>query len=205
VTYPSRQVNNIYFETADYSSLQDNLAGVATRRKLRLRWYGPLKDTVCHAQLELKCKEGAVGWKEICPLALDQTAAGLLDLGQQSWVELCQTIRAATDRQADLWLAHFFQPVLINHYQRAYYETVDRHVRLTVDSRLRAYDQRSTNQPNLRCAAPLLDRVVIEFKADRQHYQLLTDVLARFPLRVSRHSKYVRGMLAASDWEIALL
>jgi hypothetical protein len=174
IAYPPRQVNNIYFDTADCQGLNDNLGGTGTRGK-----------------------EGTVGWKGVRPIHVT------LDLAHQSWPEACRSIREAADTRASLWLAQFAHPVLINHYQRAYYVTADQTVRLTIDTELRAYDQRFSDWPNLRRPAVIADHVVIELKApaDRLSYQRLAEALDRFPLRPDRHSKYVQGMLAAPDFD----
>ena len=132
VAYPSRQVNNIYFDTANYQGLYGNLGGTGTRGKLRLRWYGSGLDTVAGAHLELKYKEGAVGRKVIWPINVT------LDLTHKSWSEVCRSIRKAANMRADPWLAQFAYPVLINHYQRAYYVAADQKVRLTVDTELQS-------------------------------------------------------------------
>jgi hypothetical protein len=191
VAYPPRQVNNIYFDTDDGQNLNDNLAGTGSRCKLRLRWYGSRLTSVTGAYLELKCKEGAVGWKEVWLLALD------LNLAHQPWAELYPAIRRAADARANLWLAQFSRPMLINYYQRAYYVTSDCVARLTIDSKLHFYDQRFAAYPNLRSPTLLADHVVVEFKVNRQHYSRIAEALASFPLRPEHCSKYVRGMLAA--------
>lgn len=197
VAYPPRRVNNVYFDTADCQSLNENLGGAGTRAKLRLRWYGDCLDVVAGARLELKYKEGAVGWKQVWPL--DAT----FDLAHQSWPEVYRTLREAVDVRAGPWLAQLAYPVLINHYRRAYYVTTDQQVRLTVDTRLRAYNQRFSDRPNLRRPAAIADRVVVELKApaDRLLYQRLAEALDHFPLRPDRYSKYVQGMLAAPDFD----
>jgi hypothetical protein len=197
VTYPPRQVNNIYFDTPDCQSLNEHLGGTSSRGKLRLRWYGPRLDTVVEARLERKCREGAVGWKDAWPLDV------VLHLTHLSWLEICQALRQAIGGQADLWLAHLAWPALINHYQRAYYAAADQEVRLTVDTELCAYNQRFSDRPNLCRPAPIADRVIVELKAatSRQAYQRLAEALDHFPLRPDHHSKYVRGMLAAPDFD----
>ena len=201
VTYPARQVNNLYFDTYDYKSLNDNLGGVSGRRKLRLRWYGPGLEAIAAAQLELKCKEGMVGWKETWLFDVSaEESRQELDLPHQSWSALRRAIQNATDARAHLWMAWFSYPVLINHYQRAYYATADQTVRLTIDSKLHCYDQRFSTHPNLRRPSPVADRVIVELKADRRHYSRLVNLLARFPIRMDRYSKYVQGMLAAPDF-----
>jgi hypothetical protein len=197
VAYPQRQVNNVYFDTADYQGLNENLGGTGARGKLRLRWYGSCLDTVAGARLELKYKEGSVGWKRVWPLDIT------LDLAHMSWSKIYQSIREAADVRAGPWLAQFAYPALINHYQRAYYVTADQKVRLTIDTGLRAYAQRFSDRPNLRHPAVIAGRVVVELKAsaDSRSYQRLAEALGHFPLRPDRHSKYVQGMLAAPDFD----
>ncbi len=197
VAYPPRQVNNVYFDTVDYQNLNDNLGGAGERSKLRLRWYDPTLERVDGARLELKSREGAVGRKAVCPLDL------ALDLAQRDWPALYQALYQAADAAARLWLEQTPCPVLINHYQRAYYTTPDSLLRLTIDTDLRAYDQRLSNHPNLTRPAMLAETAVVEFKTavDTPAVERLSEVLGRLPLRVDRHSKYVRGMLAGPDFD----
>jgi hypothetical protein len=200
VAYPPRQVNNIYFDSADFQSFNENLDGEGERGKLRLRWYGPILETVAGAHWELKYKEGATGWKASSPFG------ATLDLRQLSWAEVLQALREAADARTGLWLAQLACPVLINCYQRDYYVTSDNAVRLTFDTDPRAYDQRFTDRPNLRRPAPIADHIVIELKAAIDCQPQLSEVLANFPARPDRHSKYIQGMLAAPDFDdIALM
>ena len=205
MSYPPRQVNNIYFDSFDLRDLNANLGGFGRREKLRLRWYGPDITRVYRqagktAQLELKCKEGLVGWKRIEPFD------GTLALAEQPWPALLTTLRAGLEPRAQLWLDQRAGPTLINHYQRAYYETPDGVLRLTLDTRLRAYDQRGSTRPNLTRPALLPEHMVVEIKCppDPETGDRLARVLSTFPVRVDRFSKYLHGMLAAADFEGAL-
>lgn len=194
-TYPPRQVNNVYFDTPDYAGLNANLAGVPERSKLRVRWYG-LALAQAHApQLELKRKRGLTGWKEIVPVARD------LDLVRSLWSELQQEVWSALGSRVPNWLARFPQPVLINSYWREYFATPDGAIRLTVDTDLRAFDQRSSSRPNLCRPARMGDVIVVELKAgtDGEATQRLADIVSSLPARVDRFSKYVRGVMAAPD------
>jgi hypothetical protein len=190
--HPVRQVNNVYFDTYEYQGLNANLSGVAERAKLRLRWYGLDAGPITGARLELKRKQGKVGWKEI------SAVEGDLDLGS-AWSALCCELRGRIAPQARLWLDRFAYPVLLNRYRRAYYVTADGIVRLTLDDDLRAYDQRLSPRPNLTHVAPRRPSVTVELKAatDPDAVRRLSDVLAHFPARVGRFSKYVQGMLTA--------
>ncbi len=194
VAYPDRQVNNVYFDTADYQGLNANLSGIADRVKLRLRWYGPTLHEIQSASLEFKHKQGMIGYKEIC------NVGETVDLSVTPWADVLHTLDAAINPHGQRWLRSVPHPVLINTYRRAYYVTPDQRVRLTVDSDLRAYDQRFSAYPNLVTAASLPSYVVLELKAGRAYYQHLADALAHFPVRVDRFSKYVQGMLAAPDF-----
>lgn len=193
VRYPPRQVNNIYFDTPDCQNVEDNLDGFGERRKLRLRWYGPSLERVTDARLELKCREGAVGWKEVCPVDVD------LDLTRQTWAEIYTRLRVAADPRMAVYFVAAAMPSLINCYHRAYYATPDEAVRLTIDTSLRAYDQRFSSRPNLTRAARLPDWTIVEFKAVAEYLPRLADILADFPFRPDRCSKYVSGVVSALD------
>ncbi len=197
VAYPPRQVNNIYFDSFDLQSLNANLSGVEQRQKLRLRWYGKTLAQVTAAQLELKCRQGVTGWKEAAPFD------GALLLEQLPWSALMVTLRQGLDARARHWLACYGQPTLINSYQRAYYETPDGQLRLTLDTQLRAYAQRFTAYPNLHTQVVQPGVMVVELKSltDDATLRRLTALLVSFPARVGRFSKYLHGVLAAPDFD----
>lgn len=191
VRYPPRQVNNIYFDTPDGAAAKDNLDGVGERRKLRLRWYGPSLKRVTEARLEIKGREGAVSWKMV--YALDVA----LDLTRQTWPEIRDILRAAMEPRAALWLAEMSTPTLISSYWRSYYSTPDGYIRMTLDTALRVYDQRFWDRPNISSPARFPEIVIMEWKAAAECLPRLADLLAEFPLRPDRHSKYVQGLLAS--------
>lgn len=195
VAYPARQVNNVYFDSPSYRGLNGNLSGVAERTKLRLRWYGADLTRVQAANLELKCKAGASGWKELAGVT------GAFDLAVQSWREVVGLLRAAVVPSARVWLDYFSIPVLVSHYRRFYYVCPDGQVRLTVDTDLAAYDQHAGMAPNLHRAAPLDALLVVELKAPLGPgtVRRLSTILTSLPGRVDRFSKYVNGVLAALD------
>lgn len=197
VAYPPRQVNNIYFDSFDFQSLNANLSGVGQRQKLRLRWYGRSLVRVTGAQLELKCRQGAVGWKEIAPFS------GVLWLEHTPWSALMSDLRGGLEARGVHWLAHYGQPTLINAYQRSYFETPDGELRLTLDTQLQAYDQRSSAYPNLHQKALQSGGMVLEVKSltDNAAVDRVTALLATFPARVGRFSKYLQGLLVATDFE----
>jgi hypothetical protein len=189
VAYPQRRVNNLYLDTPHLSSLQDNLGGISARQKLRLRWYGESTRHI-RAYLELKRKQNMLGYKRRAMLACD------LDLALP-WRDILEAIRANSDPDWLPLLQTACQPVLINHYEREYYVTLDGAVRITLDRDQVAYGQRLSLRPNLQARLHIADTVVIEVKAPREQAERLQDIVSRFPVPRSRSSKYVLGALAA--------
>ena len=196
-SYPPQLVNNIYFDSPDLSDLNANLSGVGRREKLRLRWYGSNLTQITGAQLELKCKDGLAGWKDMVFFT------GTLSLTASTWFTLLSDLREGLEARARLWLDCRGTPVLINSYYRAYYESPDGVLRMTLDSQLRAYDQRYSTLPNLTRLALSPERMVVELKGpvDDDAADRLSQVLMTLPVRVDRFSKYLRGMLSAADFE----
>lgn len=187
--YPARVVNNLYFDTNDLQSFNDNLAGTSLRRKLRVRWYGPGEGSyVRFPVLELKMKENMLGAKKQQPLDLT------LDLARP-YREIWQMI---TSQLGAEWRAHVFAPIyptLINRYWREYYVSPDEAIRVTLDYDLQAYEQRMFGRPNLARRMPLQDVTIIEVKAALQHEERVQQVMGQFPIQRGRSSKYVSGLM----------
>jgi hypothetical protein len=192
--YAPRQVNSLYLDTLSFDTLNDHIEGVPERRKLRFRWYGPDLGTA-RGQMELKSKRERAGWKVTCPVQ------GAIELRCGDWSTIRRDLltglsdgAAGADQALFRELIQVARPLVINSYQRRYYVSADGRVRLTVDDRLRAYDQWRTARPNISFRTPLPDLFVVELKSDVRHAAYLADVLAEFPLRVHRHSKYVSAL-----------
>lgn len=189
-TFQPRLVNNLYLDTPRLNSFNANQAGISTRQKLRLRWYGTITTLTEKPVLELKCKSDLLGNKKL------QTLDCVLDW-QRPYRQLLQTIRQSAGEQWAFWLNAASQPVLINQYRREYFANADGSLRATLDYAQIAYDQRLANRPNLQHQTPLTNFVVIEMKATPEHGPALQAAMAYFPLPRSRNSKYVNGAAAA--------
>ncbi len=188
-TYPTRFVNNLYLDTAELSNFNANLAGIAERRKLRLRWYGDLRPAADQsAVLELKIKNGQLGDKARWTLPGPLSLAGTYD-------DLLRQLRAAAPSFWQPWLQQNTQPALVNRYRREYYATPDGVLRLTLDSDQAFYDQRLRVRPNLAQRLPSPNTAVIEIKAPPGDDQRLEQAMGYFPLLRTRNSKYVLGLL----------
>ena len=188
--YAPRTVNNLYLDTPELNSFNANMAGIADRQKLRLRWYGEAgRLSISNPTLELKYKRNLLGGKK------QQVLDCELDW-KRPFSYLITTIQQAADPEWQQWLTAAVQPTLINRYRREYYVTVDGAIRATLDYNQVAYDQRLSVRPNLRHPLATPDLVVIELKTTPEHIERLQWAIGRFPIPRSRNSKYVNGVLA---------
>ena len=187
--YPSRQVNNVYFDTWDYRAYAENLAGVSERSKLRYRWYGDSPGPAA-GSLEVKQKRNHFGWKQRFAVDAEIWRPGF------SWLEVRSKLKQALPLAGQLWLAQNPLPIMINRYQREYYCTADELIRATIDTKQQVYDQRNWAQPNFSHQAATQDTLVVEFKFARQHRRLAVQLLSKIPVRIGRHSKYMNAVRA---------
>ena len=193
--YPARWVNSVYLDTNSLDTLNDHMDGVPVRRKFRFRWYG--EDLAfARGQFEIKNKNERVGWKLIQPV--DRT----FDLQTSSWyaihqqmLEYLETIKS----NLFLELLKVSRPLVLIRYYRDYYVSGDGHIRLTIDSRQKAYDQWMAAYPNLTFQLPGQELIVTELKTEVSNARNMANLLAEFPLRARRHSKFVSAVSSLLD------
>ena len=186
-TYPPRYVNNIYLDSWNLSHYNDNLAGVANRQKIRIRWYGPPRADDMPAVLEWKTRAGRVGRKRRFALDALRIQNGANVPAVRRALATCRLPDDLRSEVASL------RPVLLNRYHRQYFESLDRRLRLTVDREMRfsaiAFD---SDQP---AASWRQDGdEILEIKYAVAHADLAARATQRFPFRLGRHSKYARGI-----------
>lgn len=187
--YPERRVNNVYFDTWDYSAYAENLAGISQRAKLRYRWYGSDPGPAA-GTLELKLKRNRFGAKQRFAVAEAPYSAGA------TWAQVRAALRAQLPAGGRLLLDLNPQPVMLNRYRREYFQTADGRIRATIDTDQQYFDQRTGSTPNFSRAAISQDTLVVEFKFAREDRQVAVALLADMPLRAGRHSKYMNGVRA---------
>ena len=194
--FEERVVNNIYFDSHALSSYHDNVAGQSAREKLRYRWYTQSlhSRTIEAGQLEIKIKRNSFGTKKRQPVVRAPCAT-------RPWPSIIRTIHDQVRGYFRQLLDRMVVPVLINKYTRRYYCSKDRRLRITVDRNLGVWDQRYRRRPNLSRRALLLPRgIVVEAKFSRESLPSLTNEFLDAPLRVTRHSKYVNGVRAITNY-----
>lgn len=190
--YPSRRINNVYFDDYDYAAAGQVVGGVRQRFKLRYRWYGtgPLPGP---GVLEIKCRRNAYNQKLSYPIADSPFE------GRSSWREITAALAAQLPPEARNHLLSYPVPTLINSYHRRYFLSADRKVRITIDTDQRFLDQRASSRPNLRKGLAFAGDLVLEVKAEREHVDRAKEIVRTIPLRLGRNSKYLNGIEALSQ------
>lgn len=126
------QVNtSLYLDSPRFVFLEQHLAGLADRIKLRVRYYGEVPSGPCF--FEIKRRQNLVVMKRRAVVALEPTRALLSDLSQPLPAEHADN--GALQNFQYLALRCFAEPKLLVRARRAAYRSIDPSVdvRLTVD------------------------------------------------------------------------
>ena len=113
-----------------------------------------------------------------------------------SWAEIRSEVLRQITGPDRLHVETLRVPVLLVTYQRHYLVTTDRRLRVTLDTNLRFFDQRTRARPNLTFDSIAAHFAVVECKMDAD-----VDpgrVLEPLGLRWTRFSKYCHGVSVLS-------
>lgn len=190
--HEKRQINNIYFDTLNYSDYLSATNGAEFRKKYRIRWYGELDQLVSDPQLELKFKRGWEGGKDSFLLP----SFTLDSLNMRDYFRQLQDSFGSYTPEHQQMLGELFSrnPVLINSYQRSYYQTADEKFRFTLDETMRFYDYFSCTSGKNTNFVSEDPKVLLELKFDSELTAEGTQLVDRLGLRISKNSKYVNGV-----------
>lgn len=129
--YDERRVNNVYFDSKNFNAVSDNIDGLSTREKIRIRWYGRIFDTSIKT-LEIKIKNEFLNRKNIFDLGVYKLSdyksisdyKGLLKNNKSKFESLYYKKLASLD------------PSLLNSYRRSYFFNPISQTRITIDEDL---------------------------------------------------------------------
>jgi hypothetical protein len=186
-SYSPRHVNNIYFDSINFSGFSDAVEGVSERLKTRIRWYGPLLGEVPLPTLELKRKKGIMGDKL-------QFRMDSFNVGPAFCADV--TRQLFDHAKLDAALKHELRTVeatLLNRYWRKYYVSASGACRVTIDSQLEFYGIRRLCNEFER-PSKLAQHVIIELKYGIGAEQEAMRIANSFPFRLTRMSKYRCGV-----------
>ena len=178
--FPDRHINSVYFDTTDFSDYNDNISGIATRRKTRVRWYN---NDLSRLTLEQKIKNNKASRKELIRLSnptkiYPGTARGIRD------------ILDANDKVESRALLETVRPVVEVEYNRNYFK-LSPDLRMTID-RQQSFRRLYPSPLPHSVTSPVY--AVVEFKYPSSDHYKVKAFLRDIPYRVFRHSKYVIGM-----------
>jgi len=185
--YHPRQITNIYLDTSTFQFYKDNQIGIADRKKIRIRWYGTSFGQVLQPKLEYKIKVGLTGYKKIYPLPDFEIGTGFSKNDLRTLFDKANLPIAVRNELKGL------NPTLLNTYQRTYFQSLDKHFRLTFDEGLTYYQLRPSNNQFL---AKAVERQlqVLELKYAPEQEQLASQVASLLQYRLDKKSKYVSGI-----------
>ncbi len=185
--FPPRRINSIYFDNTSLTAAQDNFKGIANRKKFRVRWYGDSDQAEAASTLEVKVRNGRLGWKAAAPLSL--SPAQLLRTGTRDIEKAFHADPAVRDlipREAAL------VPVLYVGYRRHYHAAANG-VRATLDENLSFADILSGNHA-YESGRRAYAKSILEFKFAPVVKEQAAELMNDLPLYPTRSSKYVIGL-----------
>jgi hypothetical protein len=185
--HPPRTVQSVYLDTHGREALQDNLAGLAARRKVRFRWYGDDRQLVLGA-LEIKRRNHQFGDKDVHAIPDPLPVAGA------ARAEFVAALRRHTPAALQP-LLDGQEPSQWIRYRREYFGDTTGRLRVTVDSDLVAFEQRYAARLGDAQPTPLPRLCIVELKADAADRLLVEAWLQQLDVRPSRCSKYVMACL----------
>jgi hypothetical protein len=178
-----RKVNNIYFDTLNFNSFFENIDGIAKRKKYRIRWYGQTFFKSFNPKLELKNKQGLVGYKDsykLKPMIIDENT----DFNYiKSIIKKSKIPR---------FLYHYY-PKFINSYKRRYFQSFDKNFRVTIDYDLRFYKLNKFNNYFKNCKT-FYNPVIVEIKYNNLLDNNINRITSLFKFRLTKSSKFVTGI-----------
>jgi SPX domain protein involved in polyphosphate accumulation len=182
--YKDRIVNSIYFDDSSFSCVKDNLAGIAHRRKLRLRWYG--ENNISIPNFEEKIKNGRLGYKKTYQINSIQNS--LFDNNLE---------KISCDCQKEL-LSHnviyknHITPTLLVKYKREYFQTFD-DIRVTIDHNIQFSEIQLYSKINdLKTFSN--EGIILEIKFDQSQKETVAQLIKPLHSTPKRHSKYLTGL-----------
>ena len=178
--FQDREVNSIYFDDQNYSAIKQNVEGVSSKKKYRLRWYGNL-NKITNSVFEVKKKNGFVVKKENFFLKK------LNNLNLLNYDHLNKIEKFIND---NFKFKNKLSPVLTTHYLRSYFISSNELVRATIDINLKSLPlYRNSNISIIK----EFKEIILEIKYDTNLDIYVRNNLKQISSRLSKNSKFVNS------------
>ena len=138
--------------------------------------------------LEFKNRKNQYTWKDSYKVSID-----LLNKST-NWDTFFKRLKGSLSHEACCRFQENPLPILINSYKRNYFINRDHTIRITLDTRLKIFDQRYSSFPNLTRKAILPPPVILELKFNEKKREQISQIFKDMPVSMSRNSKYVFGV-----------
>jgi len=184
--FSDRQVNSIYFDDENHTSIIQNIDGISEKKKYRLRWYGDFK-IITNPTFEIKSKKGF----EVSKKNFDLPKMSNLNLFDYNDIEKIELLI-----NGNFNFKNKLFPILTTHYLRSYFISSNKLVRSTVDRNLKSlllYKNR-----NLNIIKEYQD-IILEFKYDLNLDEYVRNNLGNISSRFSKNSKFVNAATITPD------
>lgn len=179
-------VRSVYFDDARLSCCQANLSGLASRRKLRVRWYdSPLPGTSFF--IEVKWRENQITGKRRWQIETESP------LTEFRYREVSRQIAECVGEGDRILAWQLTEPISIVEYRREHFVSPDGDVRFTLDYDLRFTNQSGRQRISAGFATEATGLVVVEGKFPPGRDAELRQLLHPLAPRVTSSSKYVLG------------
>tara|TARA_Y100001968_G_scaffold27155_1_gene21220 strand:- start:365 stop:1054 length:690 start_codon:yes stop_codon:yes gene_type:complete len=186
ISYPSRIISSIYYDTTSLYLYRISEAGVKDRIKKRVRWYNH-KDSL---HFEYKIKEGEIGYKKIIN-KID-------DLWEKKEV-LIDYLDTDNIYKINIPLAieKIYFPSAAVFYKRYYLISACGNIRITLDNEIKYSKPLNINNKFLLNSWTPSSNNVMEIKYNlniENPYSSIENILDKFRLNLTRYSKYCEAI-----------
>jgi len=181
-TYEDRIINSIYYDTEDFRMYFENINGYSERKKIRVRWYGNDLENITNPKFEIKIRNTYLGNKLTYNLKHFEING-----------EFKEFLNIEDFEKIKILIHDNLKPKVLIRYNRKYFESFDKKIRVTLDSRLEAIKIFSNNSKHYGIPKRIEDEI-LEIKYNPKYQKEASSLLNKIPLRLTRYSKYVRGI-----------
>ena len=178
--HEDRYVNSIYFDNKNLDSVKENLDGVVSKKKIRLRWYGS-HNLIQNPRLEVKLKMGYLNTKKIFELKNFKIKFSENNLNNINSILLKKYN-----------FLNNYKIVTSTHYIRKYFISIINNIRATIDTDIFYKKLRQLNNFNLNNKD---SRPILELKYKTADDDYVRTNLKNLTLRFSKNSKYINSLI----------
>ena len=187
VHYPKRQINSLYFDDLNYSSINENLDGISEKKKYRIRWYGS-KNKLNNPVLEIKIRKNFEVYKRLFNL---KKLNNLFIFKHEN----LNFVKEFLNNQYRF--NKIIYPVLTTHYDREYLISNNGLIRATLDYNIQSVFLKENKDLNIN--RNYYSNTILEIKYDVNLDKYVRENLKNISSRLSKNSKFVTSALTISS------